>query len=47
MALAYGKFNDDVKREVYAEYLESINQHKNGSGYALPGEFVITIGKKV
>jgi len=46
MALAYNKFNDDMKAEVYAEYLDSIKQYKNGAGYELPGEFVVAIGTK-
>jgi len=46
MALAYYKFSDAVKKEVYDEYLDSITKYKNGNGYELPGEFVVTSGKK-
>jgi len=46
VALAYNKFNDTVKKEVHAEYLASISQYKNGEGYEVPGEFVVTMGYK-
>ena len=44
VALAYFKFDDSVKEQVHAEYLNSIKQHRQGNGYEVPGEFVITIG---
>ena len=44
VALAYFKFEDSVKEQVHAEYLDSIKQHRQGNGYEVPGEFVITIG---
>lgn len=44
VALAYRKFDDATKEEAHAEYLESIQPYKNGSGYDIPGEFVITSG---
>ena len=46
VALAYNKFSDAVKTEVHAEYLESISQYKNKTGYDVPGEFVVAIGYK-
>ena len=46
VALAYNKFSEEVKKEVHAEYLESIDQYKKGKGYEVPGEFVVTIGYK-
>jgi ubiquinone/menaquinone biosynthesis C-methylase UbiE len=45
VALAYGRFTDDVKAEVHAEYLASIEQYRAGEGFRVPGEFVITIGE--
>lgn len=47
VALAYHKFSDQVKDEVHAEYLESIKTFQRGSGYAVPGEFVIARGVKL
>jgi ubiquinone/menaquinone biosynthesis C-methylase UbiE len=46
VALAYFKFDDSVKEQVHAEYLDSIKQHRQGNGYEVPGEFVVTIGFK-
>jgi ubiquinone/menaquinone biosynthesis C-methylase UbiE len=46
VALAYGKFSEAVRQEVHAEYLESIEPYRNGSGYDIPGEFVIVAGVK-
>jgi SAM-dependent methyltransferase len=46
VALAYHKFSDEVKHEANEEYLHSIKSFQNGSGYAVPGEFVIASGKK-
>jgi len=46
VALAYSKFNEAVKTEAHAEYLDSIKQYKKENGYELPGEFVVTIGIK-
>ena len=46
VALAYHKFNNEVKEEVHKEYLDSIAAFKNNEGYKVPGEFVVTIGRK-
>lgn len=46
VALAFSKFSDDVKKEVYIEYLESIKSYKGSDGYHVPGEFVVAIGYK-
>src|SRR6185503_4532005 len=46
VALAYSKFSDDVKNEVYKEYIESIKSFKNADGFLVPGEFVVAIGFK-
>ena len=46
VTLAYSKFSDDVKKEVYKEYIESINSFKGLDGYHVPGEFVVGIGFK-
>jgi ubiquinone/menaquinone biosynthesis C-methylase UbiE len=44
VALAYNKFNEDVKKEVHAAYLSSISSFRKGEGYEIPGEFVSAIG---
>ena len=46
VALAYSKFSEDVKKEVYKEYLESIKSFKQTDGYHIPGEFAVAIGFK-
>ncbi len=46
VALAYQKFDDQAKEEVHEEYLDSIKQYGNGSGYDIPGEFVLATATK-
>ena len=46
VALAYSKFSDEVKKEVFNEYIESIKTFKKADGYHVPGEFVVAIGFK-
>jgi ubiquinone/menaquinone biosynthesis C-methylase UbiE len=46
VALAYNKFSDEIKKEVHAEYLDSIKSFQQGRSYAVPGEFVVGIGFK-
>ena len=46
VALAYSKFSDDVKKEVFKEYIDSIKSFKETDGYHVPGEFVVAIGFK-
>ena len=41
VALPYGRFGDDDRREVEREYLDSIDEFRDGEGYLVPGEFVI------
>ncbi len=47
VALAYSRFDEQMKKEAEAEYLKSIESFKTGEGYSIPGEFVVTIGYKV
>jgi len=47
VALAYHKFSEPVKKESNEEYLHSIKSFQRGSGYAVPGEFVIAVGTKI
>lgn len=46
VALAYAHFDDTVRGEVHAEYLASIEPFRSGTGYAVPGEFVVARGVK-
>lgn len=42
VALAYRKFDDDTREKAHQEYLESISGYQKGSGYEIPGEFVVS-----
>jgi len=44
VAMAYSRFDDPTRESANAEYLESIEPFRRGDGYAMPGEFVVTIG---
>lgn len=46
VALAYQKFDEETKRGADREYLKLIKKYRNGMGYDIPGEFVITEGFK-
>jgi ubiquinone/menaquinone biosynthesis C-methylase UbiE len=45
VALAYARFDDTTKAEAHAEYLASIAPFRAGTGYSIPGEFVVVSGK--
>jgi ubiquinone/menaquinone biosynthesis C-methylase UbiE len=46
VALAYARFDDGVREEVHREYLASIEAHRRGDGYRIPGEFLVVGGRK-
>lgn len=46
VALAYAHFDAATRTAVRAEYLQSVEAHKRGGAYAIPGEFVIGYGVK-
>lgn len=46
VALAASRFADATRAEAHAEYLESIAPYADGTGYRLPGEFVIASGRR-
>src|SRR6056297_1139738 len=46
VALAYRKFDDQTKKEVQREYLDSIEHFRDIKSYDVPGEFVIAKGIK-
>ena len=47
VAMAYSRFDDATRTSAHAEYLESIAAFKRGDSYAVPGEFVVTLGNKM
>lgn len=47
VALAYSRFDLRTREEAHLEYLDSIEPHRNGSGYRIPGEFVVAWGRRV
>ena len=47
VALAYSKFPPELRDEVHAEYLASIQPYRrDGGAYHVPGEFVFMVGTK-
>ena len=46
VAMAYSRFDDETRASAHADYLQSIAAFKRGTGYAVPGEFVVTRGEK-
>jgi len=46
VALAYSRFDEATREAVHAEYLQSIQEFRDGAGYRIPGEFVAAIGVK-
>jgi ubiquinone/menaquinone biosynthesis C-methylase UbiE len=46
VALAHSRFEDHVREQAHAEYLASIDPFRNGSVYGIPGEFVVTFGRR-
>ena len=46
VALAYSRFDEATRQAVHAEYLASIAPWRSGSGYAVPGEFVVVAGRR-
>ena len=41
VALAWSRFDDEVRARARARYLEAISSWRHGEGYRIPGEFVI------
>lgn len=44
VALAYARFDETTRNDAHAEYLASIAQFRVGTGYQIPGEFVVVSG---
>jgi hypothetical protein len=45
VALAHSRFDDATRESAYAEYLASIDVHRRGDAYHVPGEFVAVVGR--
>ena len=45
VALAHSRFDEPARESAYAEYLESIEQYRQGEAYHVPGEFVAVVGR--
>ncbi len=46
VALAYSRFDADTKASASADYLASIAEFRDGTGYRIPGEFVIVAARR-
>jgi ubiquinone/menaquinone biosynthesis C-methylase UbiE len=46
VALAYSRFDPEIRRAVHREYLDSIAPFASGNGYDVPGEFVVAAGTR-
>lgn len=46
VALAYSRFDETTRQSAHAAYLESIAPFADGTGYRIPGEFVIASGRR-
>lgn len=47
VALAWDKFDEETRKSAREEYLDSIAEYKDGKEYRVPGEFVVSMGRKV
>jgi ubiquinone/menaquinone biosynthesis C-methylase UbiE len=46
VAMAYSRFDEPTRERANREYIESIAPFKQGGIYRIPGEFVVTLGRK-
>ena len=46
VALAYARFDEPTRTGAHAEYLSSIAPFARGSGFAIPGEFVVASARR-
>jgi ubiquinone/menaquinone biosynthesis C-methylase UbiE len=46
VALAYSRFDDNLRNEAHEEYLATIARYRVQQGYEIPGEFVVARGSK-
>lgn len=41
VAMAYSRFDEPTRKEAHRAYLGSIESHRHGDGFRIPGEFVV------
>lgn len=46
VALAYSRFDEDMREGAHREYVESITPFRRDDGYSVPGEFVVVSGRR-
>jgi ubiquinone/menaquinone biosynthesis C-methylase UbiE len=46
VALAYSKFTPEVRDAVHKEFLYSVESHRRGDSFDIPGEFVFALARK-
>lgn len=46
VAMAYSRFDQATRQDARRAYLETIETYRNGTGYRIPGEFVIVRGRR-
>ena len=46
VAMAYSRFDEPTRQEAHAEYVASIAAFRRGTGYDVPGEFVVVRGER-
>jgi ubiquinone/menaquinone biosynthesis C-methylase UbiE len=46
VAMAYSRFDEATRESARAEYIASIAQYREGEGYRIPGEFVVSKASK-
>ena len=47
VALAWSRFDEQVRLRVRTRYLESIDPWRTGSAYAVPAEFVVVLARRI
>ena len=47
VAMAYSRFDEQMRAEAHAEYLATVQPYRSGAGYSIPGEFVVAVGRKI
>jgi len=45
IAMAYSRFDDLTRDQVHQEFLDSLAPFREGEGYRIPGQFVVTRGE--
>jgi hypothetical protein len=44
--MAYARFDERTREKAHQEYVESIAPFKQDGVYRIPGEFVVTLGRR-